>query len=560
MQFEHQHLLWVALAATVGLGLFFWWAWRTRQRLIAQFVRSRLLANLTVGISTGRQKSRLALLVAAVALAIAALARPQWGFDWEEARQRGLDVVVAIDTSRSMLAVDIPPSRLARAKLAALDLKRLARADRVGLVAFAGSAFLQCPLSFDDEAFRQSVNALDVGIIPVGGSAIAEAIETARAAFKEKNDNYKILVLFTDGEDNDGRAVETAQRAAKDGMRIFTIGVGTANGELLRITDAKGRTDYVRDDQGNVIKSRLNEQLLKDVALASQGHYMLLAGADTMKVLYDNALAPLPKTEHTARRIKRFHERYQWLLGAALVLLCVEMLLPERKRARQVATAIPSDTVLKAAAALVMAFYPMIVLASPASAVKKYKTGRYEAALKEYEALLAERPNQPHLHFNAGAAAFQTTNYQRALHHFNSALIAEDLRLQQKAHYNLGNTLFRVGENEGALTNKQQLWKDAMTSYQRALKLNPKDADALFNLEFVKDRIAAIEAGHSAKRAADKALAEAQYARALEIMEHQDPIMQEYYKDYIENLRELNKLDEELTRKLKEQLEKSTVP
>src|SRR5881409_2939792 len=120
------------------------------------------------------------------------LARPQWGFDWEEARQRGLDIVVAIDTSRSMLAADIPPNRLARAKLAALDLKRLARADRVGLVAFAGSAFLQCPLSFDDEAFRQSVNALNVGIIPLGGSAIAESIETARAAFKERNENYKI--------------------------------------------------------------------------------------------------------------------------------------------------------------------------------------------------------------------------------------------------------------------------------------------------------------------------------------------------------------------------------
>src|SRR6185503_5332243 len=124
-------------------------------------------------------------------------------------------------------------------------------------------------------------------------------IDTARAAFKERNDNYKILILFTDGEDNDGRAVETAQRAAKDGMRIFTIGVGTANGELLKITDAKGRTDYVRDDQGNVIKSRLNEQLLQEIARGSQGFYMLLSGANTMELLYERGLAPLPKTEHT---------------------------------------------------------------------------------------------------------------------------------------------------------------------------------------------------------------------------------------------------------------------
>src|SRR5687767_1263772 len=277
MRFEHETIVWLALGATLGLVAFAWWAWRTKQRLLTQFVGSKLLATLTAGISPALQKARMALVVAGIMFVLLALARPQWGFEWEEARQRGLDVVVAIDTSRSMLAPDIPPNRLARAKLAALDLKRLANADRVGLVAFAGSAFLQCPLSFDDEAFRQSVSALDVNIIPVGGSAIAEAIETARAAFKEKNDNHKVLVLFTDGEDNDGRALEAAEAAARDGMRIFTIGVGTANGELLRISDGKGRTDYVRDEQGNVIKSRLNEKLLQDIASASSGFYLMLS-------------------------------------------------------------------------------------------------------------------------------------------------------------------------------------------------------------------------------------------------------------------------------------------
>src|SRR6266581_8891138 len=238
MRFEYPYLLWLLLPAIPGLLAFFWWAWRTKQRLIAQFVQSRLLANLTVGVSTTRQKIRMGLLVASMALLIVVLARPQWGFDWEEAKQRGLDVVVAIDTSKSMLAEDVAPNRLARAKLAALDLKKLARTDRVGLVAFAGSAFLQCPLSFDDEAFRQSVDALDVNIIPQGGTALAEAIQTARAAFKEKSDNHKVLVLFTDGEDHDGHAVEAAKSAAAEGMLIFTVGVGSANGELLRMADA----------------------------------------------------------------------------------------------------------------------------------------------------------------------------------------------------------------------------------------------------------------------------------------------------------------------------------
>jgi len=177
-------MLWL-LAATVPLLVWFlWWAWRKKQTLVAQFVQSRLLAQLTVGVSQARLKIRLVLIVFAVGCALLALARPQWGFDWEEAKQRGLDIVVAIDTSRSMLAEDVRPNRLARAKLAALDLMKLAKSDRLALVPFAGAAFLQCPLTLDDDAFRQSVEALVVGIIPVGGTALTEAIETAQTAFK----------------------------------------------------------------------------------------------------------------------------------------------------------------------------------------------------------------------------------------------------------------------------------------------------------------------------------------------------------------------------------------
>jgi len=489
MRFEHQSLLWVALVAGVALAAFSWWAWRTKLRLLKGFVGSKLLGNLTAGISPSLQKARMALAVVAVTFVLLALARPQWGFDWEEARQRGLDVVVAIDTSRSMIAADIPPHRLARAKLAALDLKRLARADRVGLVAFAGSAFLQCPLSFDDEAFRQSINALDVNIIPVGGSAIAEAIETARAAFKEKNDNHKVLVLFTDGEDNDGRAVEAAEAAAKDGMRIFTVGVGTANGELLRITDGKGRTDYVRDDQGNVIKSRLNEKLLQDIARATQGFYVLLSGANTIELLYERGLAPLPKSEHTSRRLKRFHERYQWLLGLAIVLLCVEMLLPERKRVRRVAAAAVSSVPAKAAALLIALLLPWSALGSVSSARKDYKAGRFESALREYENLLREKPLDPRLHYNAGAAAFQAKDFEKAQQHFSAASGGQDTNLQQRALYNLGNAQFRAGEADANTSEKLKVWEQALKSYEEALKLNEKDQDAIYNRDLVQKKL-----------------------------------------------------------------------
>jgi Ca-activated chloride channel family protein len=325
-------MLWLLLVFPPGLAAFFWWSWRKRQSLRAQFINARLLTGLTVGLAPDRQKIRLACLVFAVVCLILALARPQWGFDWQEAKLRGLDIVVAIDTSKSMLATDIAPNRLGRAKLAALDLMQAAKSDRLGLVAFAGSAFLQCPLTIDDSAFRQSVEMLDVNTIPQGGTALAEAIETAQTAFKE-GDNYKVLVLFTDGEDHDSGALAAAKKAAEAGLRIYTVGIGTPEGELLRVKDAQGHEDYIRDEQGNVVKSHLNEDLLRQIASATEGgFYLPLRGAKTIDTLYEQGLAKLPKSQHEEKLIKQYHERYHWPLAAAMLLLLVELFFPERKR------------------------------------------------------------------------------------------------------------------------------------------------------------------------------------------------------------------------------------
>ena len=186
MNFVSPHLLWLLLLLGPLIGLLIW-SWRVKQRLLTQFISPRLLDTLTSGVSKQRQKIRLVLFTLAVAFLIFSLARPRLGFSLEESKQSGLDIVVAIDTSKSMLADDVQPNRLQRAKLAAVDLMRLAQSDRLGLVAFAGGAFLQCPLSLDEEAFRQSVDFLDVNVIPQGGTALAEAIQAARAAFKEEN-------------------------------------------------------------------------------------------------------------------------------------------------------------------------------------------------------------------------------------------------------------------------------------------------------------------------------------------------------------------------------------
>jgi Ca-activated chloride channel family protein len=424
---------------------------------------------------------RFALLIAAVTLVLIALARPQWGFTWEESKQKGLDIVVAIDTSKSMLAEDIAPNRLTRAKLAALDLMQQAKSDRLGLVAFAGGAFLQCPLTIDDNAFRQSVESLDVNIIPQGGTAVAEAITTALTAFKE-GDNFKVLVLFTDGEDNDENAVSAAEAAAKEGMKIFTIGIGTAEGELLRVKDAKGRTDYIRDAEGNVVKSRLNEGLLQQIAGATEGgFYLPLRGAKTIDTLYEKGLAPLPKSEGQEKLVKRFHERYHWPLGLALLLLLIEVLLPERRRAKP-QTANPSASVSAVLAAFVL--LPAVAGASPASALKAFNAGQFTNALTEYERLLTEqtkqqKPEDPRLHFNAGAVAYRATNYTAALQHFTSVLSASDIKLQAKAYYNLGNVHFRLGQQGRTWTSWRNPGRKPSTStnmcwlWKKAIRMRP---------------------------------------------------------------------------------------
>ena len=176
-----------------------------------------------------RRRVKRALVIAGVACLAVALARPLAGFRWEEARRKGLDLMFAVDTSKSMLAQDVKPDRLTRAKMAVEDLLEKLDGDRVGLVAFAGNAFLQCPLTLDYDAFRQSLDALDTKIIPRGGTDIASAIQETEAALEGNGNDERILVLLTDGEDLEGSALDAARAAAKNGLKIFTVGVGSTD-------------------------------------------------------------------------------------------------------------------------------------------------------------------------------------------------------------------------------------------------------------------------------------------------------------------------------------------
>ncbi|HWD93714.1 MAG TPA: VWA domain-containing protein [Verrucomicrobiae bacterium] len=553
MTFASPQILWLLLVFPPALLVFFWWSWRTRQKLMAQFIQSRLLPGLIAGVSGTRQKIRAALLIAAAVFIILALARPQWGYYQEEVAQRGLDIVVAIDTSKSMLASDIAPNRLTRAKLAALGLMQQAQSDRLGLVAFAGSAFLECPLTFDDSAFEQSVEALDVNSISEGGTSLSEAIKTAAQAFKE-GDNYKVLVLITDGEDNDtdAGATQAAQAAAKDGLRIFTVGIGTAAGELLQIKDANGNPGYIRDDQGNVVKSHLNEPLLKQIAADSGGSYYSLSGANTMDALYERSLAPLPKSDAKGQWLKQPYERYHWFLAIAVLLLIAEMFFPERYPAahRDSKNQLPRSGTGAAPATVATLLILMCIstsaLASPASALRDYKAGKFADAQKEFERLAETNSADARLIFDAGDAAYRATNYDEALKCFTAALASPDVKLQQKAYFNIGNTQYRQGESAKDLDGVEEQWQQAVKSFQNAVTLNTNDVDAVHNLEFTKKSVVMIEqlrrAALRAKQEADSSVRQRNYHRALDIMQQavQNNIAAKQFQDYVKRLKNID--------------------
>ncbi|MGH7991679.1 MAG: hypothetical protein ACREDS_16005, partial [Limisphaerales bacterium] len=309
------------------------------------------------------------------------------------------------------------------------------------------------------------------------------------------------------------------------------------------ITDANGNSDYVRDAQGDVVKSHLNEPLLKQIASATGGFYLPLRGADTMDVLYERGLAPLPKSEGESKMIRRYHEQFQWPLAIAILLLLAEIFLPERSL--RTATMSKGKTTV-AAALIAFLFLPIAMKASPASALHDYNTGNYTNALQEFSQLAETQTNDLRLVFNAGDAAYRATNFDKAQEFFEQATLSPDLNLQQKAYYNLGNTQFESAKDAKDLDGLQAGLELAEKSYERAVTLNTNDADASFNLAFTKNAIEQIKKFREmmlrAKNEADAAVRAAEFHKAFEIMSQltQNKIAAKQFEDFTKKLKNID--------------------
>jgi Ca-activated chloride channel family protein len=502
MSFGAPAWLWGLLLIPLLIALFVH-AERLGHRRLQEFVSARLLPQLAGTVNRRRRIMRFALQLLGFSLVLVSLAQPRWGYTFQDVKRKGLDLLIAVDTSRSMLSNDVQPNRLDRVKLAVQDLLNELQGDRVGLIAFAGRAFLQAPLTIDYDAVVEAINDLDTKTIPEGGTNISSAITLATQSFGKSATGNRALIIFTDGEELSGDAVKTAKEAADAGVRIFTVGVGTPQGSLIPVTGDDGQTAFVKDSAGQVVKSKLDEKRLREIAQATGGFYVHLeSGLRTMQQLQSEGIAKMKAAEMDVRLSRQPIERYEWPLSAALIALALSILIPERKRvrerrsvpapARTAAHGVGGGPVRTVGATIVLLILLSSFAFAAAPGIDAYQEGKFEDAYSQFQQTLKSHPQSPaddKLQFDSGAAAYKLKDYNKALESFSQALLTRDTGLQSKGHYNLGNTLYQHGEAEKSDEKKLSDWTNALDHYEQTLKLDPQNKDAKDNYDYVKRKI-----------------------------------------------------------------------
>ncbi len=476
-----------------ALGLFALSSWR-KKALVRRFGEEALVARLVVSLSTRKRRIKRALWALALVCIVLALARPHFGKKETLVERRGLDVILAVDVSNSMLARDIEPSRLAKAKLELAGLVDRLKGDRIGIVAFAGEAFVQCPLTLDRGAAKLFLSTIDPSLVTLQGTSLSRAIDTVTGAFGGKEKEHRVAILLTDGEDHEGQAVEAARRAKAEGVRIFTIGIGTPDGRT--IPEPGG---FKKDRAGRVVVSKLNEEALRQIARETGGEYYRSTRGELEIERLVGQVRRLSSKDLGREMAVEYEENYSLFVWLALLCLAAELILSERREGtapgeepggaprRRLFGRAPSPKrrpAVPVAAVLAALSWPFLSGVAPLadlqneSGNRHYRQGRIGKAREAYESAHKADPASPEIAFNLGNAYYKVEALDRALAGYEQAARDETTPgLQAKAFYNLGNTLARRGENEKALE-----------FYKQALRLDPADADAKHNLEILLRR------------------------------------------------------------------------
>ncbi len=321
------HFLWFLPLVTIVLVVYS----RQKKKAMERFADRELLFRLTGEVQKGKRILKVFLLLGTFGLMVLALAGPRWGSHFQEVRQKGVDVMIAVDVSPSMLVEDVKPNRLERARREIIDFLKIIQGDRVGLVAFSGAAFIQCPLTLDYAALEMFLNALQPDLIPVPGTDLGEAIKIALSSFDFKAETDKVILLITDGEDNEGQGFIAAREAKEKGIKIFVFGMGETSGGP--VPAGEGKVGFKKDKYGKLILSKLEEDDLKKIASITGGAYVRsVAGDLDLDLLYFEGIRSLTDAKTLkSRKIRVFEERFMFFVLAAFMFLLLEGSISERK-------------------------------------------------------------------------------------------------------------------------------------------------------------------------------------------------------------------------------------
>ncbi len=329
-RFEHPYYLY-ALEIIPVLAVFFWLMLQARKGALQRFANSELVKKLTPQVARYKHALKFWLMLFAIIFLVLGLANPQWGVKRETVKRKGIDVVVALDVSKSMLAEDISPNRLERAKKFAEDLVEKLRGERIGFIIFAGNAYLQVPLTTDYAALRLFIKSANPDLVPTQGTAIGDAVSLSERSFPVDNRRHKVLIIVSDGENHDEEAQEKVETARENGLLVFTVGTGTTEGGFIP-EFVGGRAGFVRDERGDIVRSRLDAEALRMLANTGDGAYFNLSN-DTDQVL--NALQQrvnaIEKQEYEQRAFSEYESYFQYFIAVCLILLIAEFLISYNK-------------------------------------------------------------------------------------------------------------------------------------------------------------------------------------------------------------------------------------
>ena len=338
MTFAEPIYLYSALILIPALALLMVYANRRRHAVLARLGNPALVKRLGASVNWRGRRWQTGLWFASIVLLLFSLARPQWGEDVQVVERTGVQVMVALDVSESMLAEDIKPNRLSRAKLEISDLMSRLGGDEVGLVLFSGASFIQFPLTSDYTTAKSFLDGARPGVISKPGTNIGDAVRTAMTGFDENSNSQRVIVLITDGEAHDAEAISAVQQAADEGVIFYTIGFGSPEGVPIPEMDAAGNVvGYKTDRNGETVLSRLDEETLQTIATIGNGQYYRASASGTELDALVAELKQLQQGEIGSQLEVRRIERYQIFLALSLVLLVISMLIPDRVSHRKMA-------------------------------------------------------------------------------------------------------------------------------------------------------------------------------------------------------------------------------